>query len=427
MVGGGVAGLQAAVLLSAAGMKTVIVEARDRLGGRISTLRIAPTAIPVELGAEFVHGRPPEILSVAEEAGMNLGEVSGEPWFSNNGRLEPCGNFFAQVDEVMQDMGEPTGPDQSFREFLDRRYSEEIPEKAHALRYVEGFHAARAERISVRGLIKGDEASAQIDGDTQYWVTGGYDTLVRYLEKQLSRASICLETVVQEVHWTEQLVNVRAVRNGEAVIFTAPQALITLPLAVLQGGSVRFDPVISEKNEALRLLEMGSALRITFRFREEFWSKLERRGLQNLSFLFSGDQELPTWWAKRKIRLLTGWAGGPNAAALSALSDTDFVAHAIASLSRILNIPREDIEHFVESWHFHNWVKDPFCGGGYSYALVGGEDAARRLAAPLSSTLSFAGEATEFTGHHGTVNGAMASGVRAANEMLDRIFTRKIA
>ncbi len=142
---------------------------------------------------------------------------------------------------------------------------------------------------------------------------------------------------------------------------------------------------------------------------------------KNMGFLFSRDPDVPTWWAKLDSRMLTGWAGGPNGLRLSAYSDAEFTDRAVAALARILGIERRKIEEQLESAHTHDWVADPYCRGGYSYLAVGGEDAPRRLAAPLADTLFFAGEATEFTGHHGTVNGALASGTRAANEVLDRL------
>ncbi len=288
IVGGGAAGLQAAVLLSAAGLKVTLLEAREVLGGRIRTLHLPGAELPIELGAEFVHGRPPELMSVADAAGLGLREVSGEPWFSRDGRLQPCGEFFDQVERIVARMAEPRPHDRSFREFIDECCPGESENKEQALRYVEGFHAARPERIGVRGLVLGEEASAQIDGDKQYWATGGYDALLRYLRSQMRGVDLCLNTVVHEVHWKPQRVEVRAVRGEEQQTFHAPHLLITLPLAVLQAspgapGAVRFEPELNEKKHALSLLEMGPALRITLRFRHRFWDSLMGGRLQSMA------------------------------------------------------------------------------------------------------------------------------------------------
>lgn len=420
IVGGGVAGLQAAARLCAAGLKVTLLEARQYLGGRIRTLRM-PGEEPVELGAEFVHGRPPEILSIAEAAGLGLREVTGEPWFSDRGRLAPAGKSFAAIERVLRKMAEPQERDRSFREFIDERFPEETDAKADAIRYVEGFHAASPERISVRGLVQGEAASAEIEGERHYWAAQGYDALVSYLHAQIrDSAEVLLGTVVRELRWRQGRVEVQGELESEALSLVAPRALITLPLAVLQAGSVRFDPELSEKHEPLRRLEMGAALRITFRFRHRFWEELQGGGLRGMSFLFSRDPEVPTWWARPDTCQLTGWAGGPRGTRMAECSEGEFTQRALGALAMILGVERGRVESEVESAHTHNWVTDPYCRGGYSYVAVGGEDAPRKLAAPVADTLFFAGEATEFTGHISTVNGAMASGVRAANEILDR-------
>ena len=85
---------------------------------------------------------------------------------------------------------------------------------------------------------------------------------------------------------------------------------------------------------------------------------------------------------------------------------------------------QSDLKKLVVAAHTHDWQADPFSCGAYSYAVAGGAEAPRDLAAPIADTLFFAGEATDFTGHHGTVHGALASGVRAAQEVLKRDVRR---
>ena len=91
----------------------------------------------------------------------------------------------------------------------------------------------------------------------------------------------------------------------------------------------------------------------------------------------------------------------------------------MAALASVLGLARERVARSLKASYFHDWQSDPYSRGGYSYVLVGGaEGAQRQLAAPIASTLFFAGEATDFQGHHATVHGAMASGYRAAAEVL---------
>jgi len=94
------------------------------------------------------------------------------------------------------------------------------------------------------------------------------------------------------------------------------------------------------------------------------------------------------------------------------------VEHALDALADVLGVPRSRIAEALVGSHTHNWHADPFARGAYSYVTVNGMDAVRVLAAPVEDTLFFAGEATNSDGHTGTVHGAIATGLRAAREIL---------
>jgi monoamine oxidase len=166
---------------------------------------------------------------------------------------------------------------------------------------------------------------------------------------------------------------------------------------------------------------MGSAVHVTLQFRDRFWERIRASGktLRDLSFLFSREKAFPTWWTSsvRSAPLLTGWAGGPRADKLSHAPKTELVDHALESLGHILNCPSAELKQMLAETYVHDWQADEFSRGAYSYALVGGEHAAEALAQPVANTLFFAGEATHPT-HNGTVHGAIASGIRAAKEII---------
>ena len=150
--------------------------------------------------------------------------------------------------------------------------------------------------------------------------------------------------------------------------------------------------------------------------------------MSKAGFIHSDDPWLPTWWtsvayagaapAGSHSTALTGWAGGPKAQRLSGLSDPEIADRAIQSLARIAGVKHETLESQVMCWYVHNWSKDPFARGAYSYAGVGGLEARQRLAEPIENTLYFAGEATNTQGYSGTVHGALGSGRRAARHIL---------
>jgi monoamine oxidase len=206
---------------------------------------------------------------------------------------------------------------------------------------------------------------------------------------------------------------------------TSARVLITVPLAVLQADGIRFSPALpAQKMDALSKLEMGKVIRVTLRFRERFWEKMRpaqsEKTLSNLGFLLSQEEWFPTWWTTlpKKLPIITGWATFHNAERLSGQSREFIIDKALQALSRAMNIGRQELNTLFEEIYWHDWQNDPFSGGAYSYVKVGGDGAEESLAAPVENTLYFAGEATDFSGHNGTVHGAIASGNRAAKEIL---------
>ena len=432
VIGAGAAGLAAAETLCSANVKVRILEARNRIGGRIETVRDPDLPIPIELGAEFTHGRPGEIFEIARATSLSIAEVTAKHRHLQNGRLRERYDLLSKIDEIFERMSDPALPDETFAEFATRTAAD--PEvRAWATAYVEGFNAARADRISTRALVQEMQASDAIDGERSFRIAEGYDRVAQRLyERCTSQGAICqLNSVVSGVRWRRGRVEV-AVQSSSGnshAFFSADQVVVTVPLGVLQApenarGTIHFDPPLAGLREALAHLQMGAAMRITFRFRNSFVK--QRRQLFEPGFIHSGDEGFPTWWTtlaaaapgSAPIPALTAWAGGPKAERLSGLGDELVAGVAIDSLSRILAVKRDSIAPQVKRWYLHNWCRDPFARGAYSYAGVGGLEARRTLAAPVEETLYFAGEATETEGHPATVHGAIASGRRAARQIL---------
>ena len=433
ILGAGAAGLSSAWELGRAGLKVLVLEARNRLGGRMFTKQDPVCHSPVELGAEFIHGRPPEIWNLLRNPGGSTREVQGDHWCDYQHKLQPC-DFFSQVDAVLDKMNE-SGPDISFSEFLERCCPDTNSDtKLWALGYVTGFHAADPKRISLHSLVKGLRADEQIEGDRSSRVVGGYAWLVEFWRRELERlgVSIKMNTVAESIHWSRGHVEVKARADTGPVAFTAPRVLVTLPLGVLQArpgetGTVRFVPELPQsKQHALGKLVMGEVIRVVFRFRKRFWDELrpadngKAKTLANMSFLFSRQDWFPTWWTTMPDRLpvITGWAPASGAEELSRHDDNYVFDTALAALANILRIELRSLKELLEVPYFHDWQKDPFSRGAYSYVAVGGDRAQQQLGEPVENTLFFAGEATDTSGHHGTVHGAIASASRAALEIL---------
>lgn len=431
VIGAGVAGLAAAENLSAAGVAVRILEARSRVGGRIETVRDRGLPIPVELGAEFIHGRPTEIFEIAQAASFGIAEVAARHRHLQNGRFADRRDLFPKVDEIFERMSDPALPDQTFAEFIQNLGVDEEA-KTSASGFVEGFDAARIDRISTRGLAQETRAFETIDGDRSFRIAQGYDCLTQWLlDRCVSQGgTLTLNSVVSSLRWRRGLVEAALESAAGGLRFSADRAIVTVPLGVLKApedarGAIRFDPPLVAQREALAHLEMGAAMRVTFLFRPRFVK--EHRQLFQPGFIHSNDQGFPTWWTGLSAResgsdptpALTAWAGGPRAERLAGLDDEALAGIAIDSLSRILGASRDTIAGQVKRWYVHNWCRDPFARGAYSYAGIGGIEARRALAAPIERTLYFAGEAVETEGHATTVHGAVASGRRAVRQILD--------
>jgi len=437
VIGAGVAGLAAASVLSIAGLSVRVLEARERAGGRIYTLRDSLTRLPIELGAEFIHGKPKEIWELEGVAGLNIYDVPDEHWLLYNRVLRKYEDFWPKLEQVINLMDSQTEHDESFQDFIAKHcqgdeWSEVL---SLAVSYIENFHAAKIDRISIRGLSKVERAANTIEGNNSFRIWNGYDRLVYWLQRELKarKADLYFNTVVTDVKWEHKKVEVlaRSKTGSQLEPFTANQVIVTLPLGVLKApanavGAVRFIPELTDKQEAINNLEMGQVLKVILRFRERFWEdrqlEISKGGesLSEISFIHSQDEGFPTWWTVLPFRapLLVGWAGGPTAERLLLQEEKSIVEAALNSLARLFRVDRYRLENMLEAWYTHNWQADPFTRGGYSYIPVNGLGYQETLSKPVEETIFFAGEATHTEGHIGTTHGAISSGRRAANEIL---------
>jgi monoamine oxidase len=422
VIGAGMAGLSAAARLCAAGVRVVVLEARDRVGGRVHTLRPLGWPVPVEAGAEFIHGESPAVWDAIRAAGLATDEVEDRHWHAPNGRPEPL-DFETAWEPIAAALAEPSEADLSFAAFLRERCPDmPAADRALAIAYAEGFNAADAERLSTHWLKESDAAVGQGGGPPSR-IHDGYDRLAKWLQDQLDPRTVelRLNTPVTAIHWEPERVEVGTTSPEGLTTIRAPAAVVTLPPGVLRTppgtpGAVRFSPDLSEKRAASDVLPMGSVVKGVLRFREPFWTDA---GAPDLAFLHTPDGPFQVWWTTRPAEsaILTGWAGGPHADRLTGLDSRVVLDHALTQLPRSFPLGRDRLAELLDDWRVFEWQTDRFTRGAYISVPVGGHDTVRRLAEPVAGTLFFAGEATDAR-LCGTVAGAIASGLRAADEVL---------
>ena len=387
------------------------------MGGRIYTVPSAVSELPVELGAEFVHGLPEELIELVDEAGLTRFELDGDSLcFRGAGPLQPCGEQRGvhEIFEALVDFaGSAETGDLSFADFVAQS-GVDREAAAWATNYVEGFNAAEADRISVRSLARQQAAENAIDGDRIFRVMEGYARVPEFLLRRFCDAGgeYFPSMPVRSIDWQPGKVDV-VTEFGR--VFSARAAVLTLPLGVLQARQVRFRPEPAEMLQLADSLAMGPAARVVYEFDGGFWERFNV--LAGLSFFFAPEQTPPTWWTThpRQGATLTGWIAGRKAKDLEV---GWLPGKGIDTLATVLAAEPDEVERHLVRSHTHDWQSDPRSRGAYTYVLRGSIDASERMSVPVEQTLFFAGEHTDTSGHWGTVHGALRSGYRAARQLL---------
>lgn len=425
VIGAGACGLMAARELSKAGKKVIMLEARDRTGGRIHTLKDEGFSIPVEAGAEFIHGDLPLTQSLLKTAGISFYHREGEMYRVENGVAYRSEEFIKDFDQLLSKL-KTLERDMPFEKFLHKHFGgdeyQQLRESATA--FAEGYDTARIEKLSSLSLR--DEWTSE-GVSNPYLLQEGYGKLVSFIEEECKAHGcvIRLSSPVKKINRKKD--HVEAVTDNDRS-YTASRVLVTVPVSVLiprsgNDSTIQFSPGLPGKyREALSRLGYGDVIKILLQFKNTFWedSTFQEDVLQlpGLGFLLS-KEVIPVWWTDlpRHKTLLTGWVGGPKAEALKSSTDEELLDKALGTLARLFKTNEDFLKEQLVTSYVANWSIDPFSQGAYSYTTPGSKEAIRILKEPVDGSIYFAGEALQVD-NVGTVEAALVSGKEAAESMM---------
>jgi monoamine oxidase len=425
IIGAGAAGLMAAYELSKAGKKVTLLEARDRVGGRIHTLN-APFSTYAELGAEFVHGDLPVTLRLLKEAGIEATPASGEMWQYHDGQFkkeyEQIEHWNLLIKKLSKLERDTTIGDFLQEEFGGDKYAEL---RTSVSKYVAGYDTAdpfKASAFALRTEWQNEDEGAQ------HRVKGGYCKMIGFLvdESRKNGSQLMLNSVAKQIHWEHNQVEVI---TADKKNYKGTKLIIALPLGVLQAdptaeAGLKFSPSIPKYSDAIQQMGFGAIIKVLLEFKNAFWegkeiAKLAGHSLKDMSFLLS-DEEVPTWWTQfpEDSSLLTGWLGGPPAERKKHLTNEEILQQSLASLSKIFKKNVVELKDELAAWAVVNWTADPFTFGSYAYDTVEARAARKILTEAINSTVYFAGEYLYNGPAMGTVEAALTSGQMVAKKLI---------
>jgi protoporphyrinogen oxidase len=410
IVGAGISGLMAAWLLSDK-MQVTIVEAQPASGGRISTISVHGSL--VEEGPEFVHGDAAVSLGLLKEAGLEICEVGGKSYKYKNGHLikeeQTEGNDWDKMIKKLKHLEE----DMTLANFLDRNFP--LPEKKDFQQevrgYAEGFDVADPYTASVKALY--EEWAHESGADHR--IVKGYCSLIEYLEKKIIEAgvNILYNKRIHHINWQQG--KVEAATN-EQEVFHADKILITIPVSQLAKtigeDALQFSPALPDHHIAAGNIGFGSVIKVAILFTKKCWP-------EDAGFMIS-EEYFRAWWSALPDEkpMLTGWVGGPKAAAITGETDDAIFTKALGSLSAILNISIDSLRENIIGYHVSNRRHQSLAGGAYSFATLASAGAKKILNTPVENTIFFAGEGLYSGPHPGTVEAALVSAVDVAEKIL---------
>ena len=424
IVGAGMAGLAAANALGHAGVECVVLEARDRIGGRLHTIDLGGS--PVDLGGSWIHtpiGNPMSAWSAQNGVAQRPAE-----WWDASSGWDPASG---PVDHVTYQRLHERLLTEFMAWLADAQVAADPSKSASAGidRYVAGLGLSSPDERHIRAMLRGmgeSDASGSLEERSFAWSfrygieyegdsvgdmpVGGYR---RLLEPLADGVDVRLGAVARRVEVGAAGISVET-EDGETHL--GSHVLVTVPVGVLKAGSIAFEPGLPASHlDAIQRLGFGQFEKIAIRFADAAWLP---DGLPNTNVLASpADPELPIIVSLDRFvgePVVVAFGFGSTARLIADGTEAEAVARLLDLVARITGVQPPEPVVATRT----DWGQDPHTLGAYSYVAIGGTpDDFDALGEPVAGRLLFAGEATSQL-RTGYADGAMTSGIREGKRLL---------
>lgn len=437
IIGAGAAGMYVADILQTRGVRVVIYEASDRLGGRVHSIRQFEdnplnSDFPTELGAERIWGTDSLWAKMVQQLGIPAVEFTAQ--------MNDCffldGTYFKKADalkdpdfaaafQFANSLKTYAGDNVSVQQAIQ---SAGLNPRVHAIlnSWLANRHGTSSDRLGIQALAE----SASLLTRNSNEIILGSNPMQDVLSSRFSKitSKIQFGYVVKKVDYSGDKIRIQ----GEQKTATAAtpfsdevdRLIVTVPVSILQDGDIAFVPSLpAEKSTALLSLGMDTTLRVILEFRLNFWNV-------DTAVIYGGTT-VPEYFnagagRSQFTKTLSLTICGSHAETLAPLGE-DMVPVILKELDDVFdkkateNIRRDSDSKKIISV-IHNWKNDPYIRGGVSYVKPGGTNQDRiTLGMPVNQKIFFGGEATDGSGDSGTINGALLSAERVAEEVVQSI------
>ncbi len=408
VVGAGIAGLYAAVMLKEEGYKVTLLEASERIGGRISS-NTSFAKTPIELGAEYIHGKRSLLYEYMAHINQPVYKFQEKLRYYTEGQIisrkkakeipalrEAIDFFYYQWHYEGEEM--------TVQEYLHQH-----PNLRNYKAIIEGFAAeygTTTNRLGMRSLAM--EERKWDSGSKNYRVAGTLEHCLQPMVDELENELKLSHAVDYIAYGSKEVV----VTTTQGKKFKADCLILTVPLSILKENTILFDPPLpADKLAAIHQLGIDDGMKIFLRFKKIFWQK-------KMTDLY-GASRVPVYLS-----------GGENEAVagpvLTAYVMGEKATHLKAQKTPIRDLILEELDEIYEgkaSKHFEDiliadWGEMPYIRGCYSFATPNSIGKRAALAKPVHDKLFFAGEATNTWGHASTMHGAMETAYRAVEDLI---------